>query len=333
MTDCDFQQAIELIDKSGDVLVITHSRPDGDACGCVVAMAEVLKSLGKNVKMLMLSQVPKWYEFLFDEGIAVLGNDVTLEQLKKGDFFAPELIVIVDTNSLSQLPGFDEYLKENDRPILIIDHHITNDGLGEVELIDTSAAASGVIVFDLLKYAGWKITEKIAQALFVAIVTDTGWFRFGNTDSRTLGVCAELIKDGLKPASIYKELYQKFSPQRFKLMTVMLGSLELCFDGRYAVQCLRQGDFEETGASYSDTEDLINECQRIGSVEAAALFVERADGRIKCSLRSSGEIDVSQIAQKFGGGGHKAAAGTHLDGPIEKAKEQIKNEVEKRLKN
>ena len=328
----DFQKAIELIDKSNTILLMTHTRPDGDACGSIAAMYDVLTALGKKVKTILLSPVPEWYEFLFAEKLPILGADVSFEQLKQGQFAEPDLIMIIDTNSYDQLPQFDQYLKQNDKPVLVIDHHVTADGLGDVELIDTSAAGTGLIVFELLKYASWPVTEKIAQALFVAVATDTGWFQFSNTDSAVFRSCAELIDAGASPTEIYHDLYQNYSHQRFKLMTAMLNTLELHLDGRYAAQHLLQRDFERAGAAYSDTENLIDECRRISTIEAAALFVELKDGRIRCSLRSRGAIDVRKIAQKFGGGGHTTAAGVYLPGPLENAKQLILAEMAQQFK-
>ena len=327
----DFQKAVELIDKSSNVLITTHTRPDGDACGCVAAMHDVLTALGKKAKTIFLSEIPEWYEFLFTEKPPILGENVTLQQLIEGRFGEFDLIIIIDTNSNSQLPQFDQYLKHTDKPVLVIDHHVTADGLGDVELVDTTAAATALIVLDFLKYATWPITEKIAKALFVAVATDTGWFQFSNTDARTFRSCADLIDAGANPAQIYHDLYQNFSPARFKLMAAMLNTLELHFNGRYATQHLTLQDFEQTGAAHKDTENLIDECRRISTVEAAALFVELKDGRIRCSLRSRGAVDVRKIAQKFGGGGHKMAAGTYLPGPLENAKKLINAEVEKQL--
>ena len=328
----DFQKAVELIDKSSNILLTTHTRPDGDACGSLVAMYDTLSALGKNVKPILLSEVPEWYEFLFAEKVPILGEDFTVEQLKQGRFAEHDLVIIVDTNSYSQLPQFDQYLKQSDKPVLVIDHHITADGLGNVELVDTTAAATALIVPDLLKYADWPITEKIAQALFVAVATDTGWFHFSNTDSRVHRSCAELIDAGANPTEIYHDLYQNFSYRRFKLMTAMLDTLELHLDGRYATQHLLKRDFKQAGATHKDTENLIDECQRISTVEVAALFVQLEDERVRCSLRSTGTIDVCKIAQKFGGGGHKMAAGAHLPGPLENAKQIIKTEVEKQFR-
>jgi len=263
---------------------------------------------------------------------AILGEDVSIEQLKDGRFAEFDLIMLIDVNSDNQLPKFADFLKQNEKPVIVFDHHMTGDGLGDIELIDTAAAATGMIVLELLEYTGWPITETIAQALFISIATDTGWFRFSNTDSRVYKSCAELIDAGANPTQIHHSLYQNFSFARVKLMSAMLNSLELHFDGRYAAQHLLQQDFEQSGADYKDTENLIDECQQIGSVEVAALFVELKDGRIKCSLRSRGDVSVLEIAQKFGGGGHTMAAGVHLQGPLEKAEQIIKAEIEKQLR-
>lgn len=323
----DFRNAVELINKSSNILITSHTRPDGDACGSVVAMQEYLVSLGKKAQPLFLSEIPHWYEFLFDEQPMILNKDITSDQLMADTAAPVDLVIILDTNSLSQLPGIEQFLKQNQKPVLVIDHHITSDNLGDVELVDPTASATGLIVHELLKFIGWPITEKTAQALFIAIATDTGWFHFANTDARTFRSSAELIEAGTTPAQIYRILHQNFSTQRFDLMVKMLDSLELHFDSRYAQQHVSQQDFETTGAAYSDTENLIDQCRRISTVEAAALFVEQKDGRIRCSLRSSGGIDVRQIAQKFGGGGHKMASGTFLPGPLENAKKTIFEEM------
>jgi len=281
----DYQKAVELVDDAGSILVTTHTRPDGDACGCMAALSEALTALGKKVTLLLISPMPQWYEFLFEKKVPVLGEDVSVEQLTQGSFGDFDLLIIVDTNSRSQLLEFEQYVKQTDRPILVIDHHVTSDGLGDVELVDPDAAAAAVILHDLFKHADWPITEKIARALLVAIATDTGWFQFSNTDSRVLRTCAQLIDSGADPRQLYHDLYENFSPQRFKLMVAMLNTLELHLDGRYATQYLRVSDFEQTGASYTDTENLINECQRI-----------------------------------------------YLPGPLENAKKQIYDEIEKHLR-
>jgi len=324
----DFQNAVKLINKSNEVLVTTHTRPDGDACGCVAAMAQILKSLGKKTKAILLSELPQWYDFLFEEKPLVYDRDIKPDQLAGVD-----MIVLVDVNSDNQLPKFCDYLKtrRNGAKVLVLDHHVTSDGLGDVELVDTSASAAGLIVYDLMRFAGWHITQKMAAALFVAISTDTGWFQFSNTDARTLTTAGALLEHNINPSELYRRLYQNYTAGRFRLMTRMFDSLELHFDGRYAVQQLSAKDFEETGASYTDTENLIDRCRCINTVEAAALFVELKDGRVRCSLRSTGTVDMRLVAQKFGGGGHVVAAGVHLNGPMGNAKQLIYDAVRAQL--
>ncbi len=331
VSDTDFQKAVELIDKSSNVLLTTHTRPDGDACGCVATLSEVLTALGKKPNPILLSPLPQWYSFLFDRKPLVLGDDLAPEQLKKAPFADCDLVIILDTNCYSQLPGLEDFLQQNRKTVLVIDHHVTTDGLGHIELIDSAAAAAGQIVLQLLNFAHWPITERIANYLFLAIATDTGWFQFGNTDSRALRDSADLIDAGADAIELHQRIYQNYSTARFRLMVITLSRLQLHFSDRFATQYLLNKDFDETGAKRPDTENFIDECRRINSIEAAALFVELPDGRFKVSLRSAGPVDVREIAQKFGGGGHKKAAGTYLPGPLESALNTIKDEISRQM--
>jgi bifunctional oligoribonuclease and PAP phosphatase NrnA len=326
-----FRRAVELIDQAGSILITTHTKPDGDACGCVAALTDVLRMKGKTVRPLLLSRMPSWYTFLFDEKVPVLRDDLQVSDLTDGPFGQVDLIVIVDTDSYSQLPHFETYLRQTKAPILVIDHHVTSDKLGRVEIVDTKAAATGLVAYDFLIWTGWPLSERIAEALFVAIATDTGWFEYANTDSRTFRRVAELIDLGVNPAVAYDKLYQNFSYSRFKLMLAMLNRLELHQDGRFAIQMILQEDLQRTGASYEDTENFINECHRIESVKVSTLLVELKDGRVRCSLRSRGRVDVSEVAAKFGGGGHKNAAGTFLPGPISHARQLIYDAIAPKL--
>ncbi|MBE0537797.1 MAG: bifunctional oligoribonuclease/PAP phosphatase NrnA [Phycisphaerae bacterium] len=331
ITADDFKQAIALIEHSHHVLITTHTRPDGDACGSVRAMVAALAALGKTAQPIFLSPLPEWYEFLFEQKVPILGNDITPDDLNAPRFADVDLVLIVDTNSYVQLPQFDEWLRAADKNVLVIDHHITGDNLGRVQLIDTSAAAAGEIVFDLYRHAGWPITPPVAEALFVALATDSGWFKFSNVDSRLLRNAADLVDAGADPNAVYRKLYQNFSPSRMDLLICVLNSMSLHFDGRVAAQHLLRSDFDATGATGRDTENLIDECQRIASVDVALLFVELADNGFRCSLRSKGKVDVRKIAQKFGGGGHTMASGVNLPGPLEHAQNLILTELAKQL--
>jgi bifunctional oligoribonuclease and PAP phosphatase NrnA len=329
----DFDRAIELINSATNVLITSHTRPDGDACGSMKAMCDTLERLGKKVFPMLLSPLAEWYDFIFESRVPILGNDITQNQLGGGCFDDCDLVIIIDTDSFVQLPQFDEWLRKTDKKILVIDHHVTGDGLGSVGIIDSSAAAAGEIVYDLLKYAGWPITEKIAESLFVAIAADSGWFKFNNADARLFRNAADLINAGASPAEIYRKIYLNFSPERMKLMVRMLGSMQTHFDGRVAVQHIMRSDFDKTGATGKDTENLIDECQRISTIDVAVMFVELADGGFRCSLRSKGAVNVREIAQQNGGGGHAMASGVNMKGPLEKAKKTIMDAIGKQLKN
>jgi len=323
-----FREGMSLIQNARHVLMTTHTKPDGDAIGSLVALAQVTRNQGKRVSPLLLSAVPARYTFMVTEDIPVLGQQLKLDDLGRGSLADVDLIVLLDVNSVNQLPVLESYLRDSSTPVLVIDHHATSDSLGTVEVVDPQAAATGLIVFELLKFAKWTLDENTAEALFVAAATDTGWFQFGNTDSRVYRDCADLIDAGADPQSIYESLHHNFSYARFKLSQVMLSTLELFFEGQLAVQHIRNSDFADTGANHDDTENLINECHRIASVQASALLVELEDGRIRCSLRSRGGVDVSRIARKFGGGGHKMASGTFLSGPLENAQAQVIKQFE-----
>ncbi len=323
-----FQEGMSLIQNARHVLMTTHTKPDGDAIGSLVALAKATRNQGKRVSPLLLSAVPARYAFMVAEEIPVLGEQFELDDLGQGSLADVDLVVLLDVNSINQLPVFETYLRNSRIPVLVIDHHATSDSLGSVELVDPQAAATGLIVFELLKFARWTLDESTAKALFVAAATDTGWFQFGNADSRVYRDCADLIDAGADPQDIYENLHHNFSYARFMLSQVMLSTLELFFEGQFAVQYIRNSEFADTCANHDDTENRINECHRIAAVRASALLVELEDGRIRCSLRSRRGVDVSRIARVFGGGGHKMASGTFLPAPLEHAKAQIVKQFE-----
>ena len=318
-----FDRANDLIKAAKKILVTTHVKPDGDAIGSLVGICNVLTQLDKQVVPLFLSPVPQWYKFLLEDAVPVLKHDLECSDLGQGDYADVDLIVLVDVNSLPQLSHFGEFLQTGKIPVLVIDHHATADHLGTVELVDSDAAATGLLVAEYIRHNQWPLSARTAEALFVATATDTGWFQFSSANSRVYRDCADLIDAGANPHEIYEKLYQDLSLAKFKLTLAMLDTLELFFDNQFALQHLGPEDFKRTGATYEETENLINECHRIGSVKASVLLVELPDGRIRGSLRSRSDLDVSRIARKFGGGGHKKAAGTFIEGPMDRARQRI----------
>lgn len=327
----DLKKAVAAIVAAKKVLVTAHARPDGDAAGCVVAVCELLRSLGKVAHPLWLTPLPGWYGFLFAERVPVLGADIQKDALDAEPYAGCDLVFVLDTNSYQQLADIAKWLKGSGKKILVLDHHVTSDHVGRIEIADTTAAAAGVVLYELIKAGGWKITQSMADALFTAISTDTGWFRFTNVDGRTMRIAGELVEAGARPAELYRKLYQNFSETRMRLLVRLMGNMKLELDGRLAVAWLRNGDFEAVGAARSDTENLIDEFQRIDTVEAVAMLSEQEDGSFRCSLRSRGGVDVARIAAGHGGGGHKNAAGATLRMPLEKAVETLAAAVAEQL--
>jgi len=207
---------------------------------------------------------------------------------------------------------------------VVIDHHLTQEDWADVKLVVKEAAASGEVVAELLDEWEIKVDGGIATALYVALVSDTGWFQFANTRPYTLRLAATLMESGVETDRIYQTMYQNESVKRVALATRAQESLELQAGGRLAVMTLTRADFEQTDAGVADTENLINIPLQIGSVEVSIMIVEgREAGPIRINLRSKGQVDVARFAEGFGGGGHARAAGLKLEMRLEEAKERV----------
>jgi phosphoesterase RecJ-like protein len=310
------------------ILVTSHWRPDGDALGCVVALREALRGLGKEVLAGVPDDVPGRYSFMAAaEPLPNLARQADLTHA-----FIPDLVIIADTSAKAQVEPIWPLLQDCPALRLIVDHHVTHDIPAATELYDTTAGATGLILFDWFTAAGWQINPAAAEALFVAIATDTGWFRFANADARLYHAAARLIECyAVQPSVLYQKLYMNESPNRMKLLAGMLGSLEMHAADHFAICAITRDMFARSGAQYWETEDLINEPMRIGPVRVTVLLIEEPDGKVRMSLRSKDAVDVAAIAQQFGGGGHQRAAGARTPGPLDTTKAQVIAAVLKKL--
>ena len=221
--------------------------------------------------------------------------------------------------------------------VVVIDHHATHDEIGSLRWLDAGAAATGVMMAELLCELNWPL-QAPAQALATAILSDTGWLRFANTDARCMRVMEKLLDAGGQLDVIYRRIYHSDRIERLKLLGRVLDGLELRCDGRLAVMSLRNSDFEETGARRDETENLINEALRLKSVEVALMLVENSledsgSYMVRVSLRSRNMVDVSQIAAEFGGGGHAKAAGLKSNENIETLKERVIASIAEKLQD
>jgi phosphoesterase RecJ-like protein len=316
-----WQPVADIIHSAQRFVITSHVRPDGDALGSALGLAGILDSLGKSVRIINPSATPDHLSFLDPQRrILKIREHVSVEQACETDVH-----FIVDTSAWQQLNDIRKVLETTSARKVVIDHHVSSDDLGAAEFKDTSAAATGVLITELAEFLGVALTPQQATALFCAIATDTGWFRFPNADARTYGVAARLIERGVEPSTLFRNLYERSSLARLKLQSVVLSRVSLTQENRLAHTWVYRKDFTETGAHPTDTEDLVNNGLSIDGVEAAFILVEQLDGRIKASLRSRSGLNVAAIAEQFGGGGHKQAAGAMLPGPLVQAQETLLN--------
>lgn len=308
-------EVIRRFSAAKSLLVVTHARPDGDALGSMRALTLAARAAGRTAWMLMPDSVPLRYAFLFAEAPAPAKQ---FAELATG----AELVVILDTSVLNQLDGLDAQIRTVADRLIVIDHHATPGQLGGLLWNDPTAAACGLLIAELVDALGWPLDVVACEALLAAIVSDTGWFQFPNTDARTLRRAAALLDKGVHAAALYDRLFRNDRPERLKLTARMLASLEMHCDGLLAVMTLRETDFAETRARPEETENLINEALRIGSVEAVVLLTEM-EGMCRVSLRSRSRLDVAAVAQALGGGGHTRAAGVRISESIDAAKPRV----------
>ena len=314
---------VEIVGRHRRFLLTTHVRPDGDALGSELAMAAVLETLGKDVRVCNAFSVPPNLRFLDPRRkLKQLGVDVPAEQSDDR-----EVLIILDTTAWAQLGAMGDVVKKAKADKVVLDHHVSGDDLGAELFKNTDAEAAGRLVVEAADQLGVPLTPEIARPAFVALATDTGWFRFSSTTADTLRLAARLVEAGAAPDQLYKELYENDSHARLQLIGRALARTQTELDGRLIYTWINQSDFTETGALPSDSEDIINMTLSVGGAQAAVILVEQPTGGFKVSLRSRCSMDCSVIAEQFGGGGHKVAAGAFLQGPLESARQRILESV------
>lgn len=301
-------------------VITTHINPDGDALGCEVALAAYLASLGKGVSILNHDGIPCNFAFLQDVfPIGVADPSLTDPALSRAD-----AIILVDGNAPHRTGVLEKFLNDSSAFKICIDHHLDQSDFADLFLVDTTAAAAGEIVFQILAaHDRALITPAIASALYVAIMTDTGSFRFPTTDPLVHHITADLLRLGADPSALYRKVFEEGPASRVRLLGRALSSLEMAHDGAVAAMTIAQKDFSETGTVESDTDSMINHTLTVAGVKIGMLFVE-TPAVIKIGFRSRGSIPVNELAKLFGGNGHKNAAGARVSG---KSLEQVKAEV------
>jgi phosphoesterase RecJ-like protein len=315
------KQIASRLKNSRRVLLATHVNPDGDAIGSLVAMGLTLEALGKTVTLLCESPIPAVYKFLPATDI------ITRVYPQAGSF---DTAIILDCGGFDRVgEAFSEIEKID--TIINIDHHVTNNGFGDCVVVDTAACATSEIIYRLIKVLDVDISPGMATAIYTGIFTDTGSFRFSNTNQAAFSICEEMVAGGVDPYKVAQNVYGTYSLGRIKLLNLALDSIELAACGKVSIMTLTREMLAETKTNPEDVDGLINYARRIEDVKLAALLQELENGgrngdqtpRFHVSLRSDGSVDVAEIAAAFGGGGHAVAAGFNIDSPLAEIKAKI----------
>lgn len=294
------------------VCITTHVNPDGDGIGSEVGLIHLLRAQGIDAIITNPSPTPPRFGFLFDDLPGVDRSGEAIKELRRAD-----LIVVLDISDLPRLGMLIETVRDRGVPVGCIDHHVSAGVLPPgPRYLDPDAAATGELIFEVAKGNDWPVTHAVARALYVAILTDTGGFRFSNTRPRTLRVAADLLEAGVDAEKIYLEVYARAPEGRPRLFAEALQTLVVEHDYGLAWVTVPPGAIERLGVSSDDLDGVVEFPRSIEGVRMALLFREISQGRVKVSLRSVGDVDVEAFAKSYGGGGHTKAAGLSLTGSL-----------------
>jgi bifunctional oligoribonuclease and PAP phosphatase NrnA len=365
----DWGPFVDFIRCHEHFLLTTHIRPDGDGLGSMKALALALKRQGKGVQSVIASTFPARYRFLDQQG--TIRRFVANEQASGGrgqgserdglrashldarskvegrepkaetpalttdpsSLTPPDAVIVLDTGTWNQLGEFAPFLRNLKATRVVVDHHQTQDNLGALCFVDTGAEATGRLTCDAIDALGVPLDEEIANSLFVALAMDTGWFRHSNTSAATFELASRLVKAGARPETLYDFLYEENSLARMKLMGVILSRLQVSCQGLVAHTELRLADYQSTGATPQDSEDLVNYTRSLAGVEVGLFFMEQPRGGVKVSFRSKARVDVARVAERFGGGGHRLASGAIIEAPLEQARQLVLDSVANAIRN
>ena len=310
------EQIAAKLREAETVLLYPHVLMDGDTLGSSVALCIALRKMGKKAYILIEDEIPSYLLFMEKDYCTFDGNIIG----------APDLSVSVDCSDIERFTmRKDKFL--SGKTSICIDHHKTNNYFADLNYIDENAAATGEIVYDLLKILGTVIDVEIAEAIYTAVATDTGNFQYTNTTKATHLIAAELFDAGIDLEKISVEVYQNVRHEKLKLMNEVIGTIELLSNGKADTAFVTQEMLVKTGARMDETDGIIEMLRNISGVEISAFFKEVKPGEVKVGLRSKTYGDVSAIAQSFGGGGHKKAAGCTLYTSLEDAKQKISSAI------
>jgi phosphoesterase RecJ-like protein len=319
-------QILQHLKSSRRIFLASHTQPDGDAIGSLLALGLSLARMNIQTTLFNESHIPAVYRFL-------PGVEAVHRSFDSGADF--DTAVILDCGNLKRI-GFAAEAVSQIPTIINIDHHVTNTGFGHFQLIDTDACSTAEIVYRLIKQLDSPMDKAIATAIYTGILTDTGSFRFSNTNSAAFSICDEMVCRGVDPSEVAQHVYGTYSMGRIKLLNLALDSIEISPNGKLSLMTLTRKMLRETNTLPEDADGIINYAKRIEDVRVAVLIRENSNGesppngrsRFHVSLRSDGTVDVAAIATTFGGGGHRNAAGFNVKADMGELKSKIFNLAE-----
>ena len=306
--------------KSDNIAVFVHANPDGDAIGSIVAFSTALKNMGKKVDTFIENK-PEYLSFIIDDSIKLYSE---LDFDKKYD-----LCVALDCGDKDRM-GDAAKVFDNAEFTIELDHHKTNDNYANLSYVDAIASATGEIVYELLKIMKVKITKEIAESLYIAIISDTGMFKHQNTTSKTFEIASKLVECGIDISTITHKLFYENSFVRTKCLGDVLNTLELYLDGKVGILYLTNEMMQKYGLKETELDGFVEYARNIKGVEIGIFIKQKTDTEYKASLRANTDTDMSKIAEKFNGGGHKGAAGCRFEN---KTIEEIKDCLIKEISN
>jgi len=301
-------EVLKHITQRDRFVLTSHARPDGDGIGSALACGQILRALGKQAEVVLHDPVPRIYQRL------PFADRIVHTSRVNGNYEAA-ILLECDSVQRTRLEGLES------RFLISIDHHLSGKPFAHVNWIDPAAVATGEMVYRLAREAGVKVTPEMATCLYTALMTDTGSFMFEGTNEHTFALARELVLAGADPASCARSIYFGHSTAKMRLLGAALSNLHR--EGPLAWIWVTREQMERFQAKEEDCEGLVNYALSIQDVEVAVFFRETADGRYRASLRSKGQLNVSIVAERFGGGGHACASGCSLDGPLAVAVSQV----------
>ncbi|WP_366921682.1 bifunctional oligoribonuclease/PAP phosphatase NrnA [Metallumcola ferriviriculae] len=314
---------VAVLKKHQNILITSHVIPDGDSIGSTLALGLALKSMGKNVIMVNNDPVPEMYGFLF-------GSDEIKQSSEIVD--VPALCVAVDCTGLERIGDeLQQIIIRRQPQVINIDHHISNTNFGSYNVIDPEAAAAGEMIYDLIAAMGVELNIHMANALYVALATDTGSFQYGNTKQKTLEIASLLLGKGVKSGIINQTLHENRSLTSIRLLAAVLPSLNVSEDGQLAYMWVDIETMQRLGADSEHCEGFVNYPKSIKGVKIALFFRQMDKHTVKVALRSKDDYDVNRIARVFGGGGHAKAAGCSVNASLDEAIRQVVGFVNKKI--